>query len=183
MTPITQICLDLDEVLCDFVGPALRLHGLDPVTVLESWPAGVYSMPTVVAMEERAFWGPIVENGYEFFAGLPLKPWAEELLDLCGRLATVTVVTRCTHGPSAAGKIDWLERHGLHRYLIGPAKDVCAHGGSVLIDDWDKNCDDFAMAGGRAILLPRIWNPLHGLKDDPMGHVRRQLKELANGCS
>ena len=183
MTPITQICLDLDEVLCDFVGPALRLHGLDPANVLATWPAGEYSMHTVLAMGELDFWNPILSTGYDFFLGLPLKPWAEELLDFCGKIARVTIVSRCTHGACAAGKMDWLERHGLKRYLIGPAKDTCAHSGSVLIDDWDQNCEDFAQAGGRGILFPRIWNPLHGLKDDPMAYVRRQLKELSNGSS
>lgn len=181
MTPITQICLDLDEVLCDFVGPALALHGLDPAEVMARWPPGEYSIPKVVGMADADFWGPVCNAGSEFCERLSLFPWAADLLETCGRIAPVTIVTKCHDAHSAAGKVRWLTRHGIERYLIGPAKDTCAHAGSVLIDDYEANCAAFTAAGGRAIVFPRQWNSRHEHKQDPVAYVRQTLKELSNG--
>lgn len=175
MPPITQICLDLDEVLCDFVGPALALHGWSVGDALARWPVGCYSMPLALGMDDAAFWEPINAQGAAFCADLRPTFWWQTLLQICEAVAPVTVVTRCHAVESAHGKAEWLRRHGLTRYLIGTNKAACAHPGAVLIDDSDSECEMFAAAGGRTILFPRHWNTMHGFKMDPVRYVRDQL--------
>lgn len=175
MTPITQICLDLDEVLCDFVGPALALHGWTVGDALARWPEGEYRIENVLGIDTAAFWAPIDELGAAFWAHLPVVFWADTLLANCRRHAPVTIVTRGTSPAAAAGKVAWLKRHNFPRYLIGPSKDTCAHAGSVLIDDCDENCEAFVAAGGRAIVFPRHWNSRSHFKQDPTRYVRDQL--------
>lgn len=45
-----------------------------------------------------------------------------------------------------------------NRFLFGPQKEFCANPNHVLIDDYDKNVDDFTKHGGKACLIPRPWN-------------------------
>ena len=178
MPPITQICLDLDEVLCDFVGPALALHGWKFSDAMARWQAGCYSIPLALGMSDADFWEPIRAAGASFCAELPAVYWLKTIVYVCQQVAPVTVVTRSYSPDSAAGKAVWLRRHGFDRYLIGTAKAACAHPGAVLIDDSDAECEAFVDAGGRAICFPRHWNRLHGLKMDPVRFVRDQLEYM-----
>lgn len=72
----------------------------------------------------------------------------------------------CTSVPldseAASGKLKWIQREipeYSRRYLLGPAKEFCAPG--LMIDDSDFNVDNFELAGGKAVLVPRPWNSLH----------------------
>ncbi len=53
---------------------------------------------------------------------------------------------------------------------------LCKGRQSILIDDNDKNCRDWELAGGYAILFPQPWNANRDYCDDPMGHVRLRMK-------
>lgn len=63
-----RIYLDMDGVLCDFVGAACKLHGRDPATVthwnfFKDW-----------GMTAEEFWRPIHEAGEDFWANLEPYP-------------------------------------------------------------------------------------------------------------
>lgn len=179
MTPITQICLDLDEVLCDFVGPAMAFHGYESERYYDRWPEGDYSaMASCIGLTVPQFWAPIEEAGAGFWASLKMFHWAETLLANCRKHAPVTVVTRTESPAAAAGKYAWLAKHKFRSFSIGPEKTHWAktHPGAVLIDDCDENCEAFREAGGRAIVFPRHWNSRSHFKQDPTRYVRDQLQ-------
>jgi hypothetical protein len=77
--------------------------------------------------------------------------------------------------------MSWIEKHlpaYRRRFLIGPRKEFCAHGGSVLIDDSDKNVASFRDAGGLAILYPRPWNSRHAESEIGLGVVAAELRSM-----
>lgn len=62
------------------------------------------------------------------------------------------------------GKELWIRKHLpflSRQYIFAPSKKFCARPTSILIDDRDKNVDEFRAAGGQAFLLPRPWNSNH----------------------
>ena len=174
------LLLDMDGVLVDFVGAALRLHGRDEV--LDNWPDGVWDMSEVLGISGREFWHPINQAGAEFWASLEPYTWCDELVALADETGGWCILTSPSSDPScAAGKITWLQRRfggGFRGFLIGPPKWVCARPDQVLVDDNDTNVDHFRARGGQAILFPRPWNRNHLLSADPMGHVREALAEI-----
>lgn len=46
----------------------------------------------------------------------------------------------------------------VNEYQIGPKKELNAKSGAILIDDSDKNVENYRAAGGCAILFPQPWN-------------------------
>lgn len=187
---ISQICLDMDGVLCDFITPAAKLFGHELVDVLSRWQRGIYDICHALEISENELWSRIDRHGFRYWADLPPYPWHKELLKGCQQLAETIVLTSPSAKPaSSAGKIAWLQRHygGQFRdYLIGPRKHFCARPGAVLIDDSDENCQRFIAdktgrpTGGSAIVFPRHWNSQHEHQQDPLAYVARQLASLAS---
>jgi 5'(3')-deoxyribonucleotidase len=186
--PVKQICLDLDGVLCDFVGPTLKLFKRDPDAMIADWPAGNYDMPAVLGISTNELWEAVDKAGFRHWADLPKLSWADELLKLCRSIAPTIILTSPTlHVSSLSGKMNWLQRHyGKHfrDYLIGPSKHACAIPGSVLIDDCDANCDRFTCEGGFGVVFPQPWNRFHELAcgdgEARIEHVRRAIDRVAN---
>jgi len=67
-------------------------------------------------------------------------------------------------------KYQWIEKHlppELHRqYSITPRKHWLSQPGVLLLDDCEKNIEDFIKYGGHGILIPRPWNSLHNIGID-----------------
>jgi 5'(3')-deoxyribonucleotidase len=163
--------VDMDGVLVDFVGGALRRHNRE----VENWPAGEFNMAKVLAMPKRQFWDGL--GRAEFWATLEATPEAHELIALLEAEFgswELCILSSPTRDPQcAAGKVEWLQRclpEYQRRFLIGPEKRFCAGPECLLIDDADHNVDRFREAGGCAILFPRPWNRLHSITD-PLAHV------------
>ena len=80
-----------------------------------------------------------------------------------------TSPTKCPE--SLAGKLEWIHGHfpeWMHRqYAITPRKHLFARADSLLIDDHSENIERFEAHGGHAILVPRPWNPYHGIGPMP----------------
>lgn len=179
--PIKQICLDLDGVLCDFIGPTLRLFGHDPEVVFANWPAGTYDVAAVIGVSTNDLWRTIDKAGFHHWADLPKNPWADDLLTACREIApTIILTSPSRHISSLSGKLAWLQRHygrKFRDYLIGPPKHFCANADTVLIDDCDKNCEEFRVQGGEAIVFPQHWNSMHIHRRDAMGYVEGMLMD------
>ena len=62
-----------------------------------------------------------------------------------------------------------------NKFLIGFQKHFCAHSGSLLIDDYDKNINDFRQAGGNAILVPRQWNSMYKEEENLLTYMKIHL--------
>lgn len=184
---VKRILLDLDGVLGDWAGSAIRAHGRDPAQVFASWPAGVYDLAEALGVSTNEMWRPIHAAGSDFWADIEPYPWAHDLLRQCQNFAPTTILTAPSLDPgAAAGKVAWLQRmfgRSFRDYLIGPDKPACAWPGSVLIDDRDDGCRGFQDAGGHAIVFPRIWNSAREHaesveRDGPHAYIARRLDVL-----
>lgn len=158
--------LDVDGVLTDFMGAALRLHGRTTADVYAGdpshWRWGVWGM---LGLTAEAFWEPITSAGAAFWRDLAWTPEGRDLVDVVEQVfgqPNVYLLTSPSDDPySLAGKTQWVKQH-LPQYarqtIVTPAKHAVAAEGRLLIDDSDDNCAKWAKAGGRAILFPRPWN-------------------------
>jgi 5'(3')-deoxyribonucleotidase len=184
---ITVVYLDVDEVLADWVGAALRLLGHDPETVYALWstldprPWDVFQVvPRPPKTNDK--WDAIDAAGSSFWANLEPFEWMADLLALCREFApTVLLTSPSQHSSSHAGKYEWIQRHfgrTFKDYLLGSCKHRCAHPGALLIDDSPKNCAAFREHGGHAILFPGVGNDLHTIPPtERVTYVASQLAE------
>ena len=109
--------------------------------------------------------------------------WAEngkEILKLVEQtFSNIYLLTTPMPNPeSYTGKILWVQKH-LPRYtkrtiITQVPKKLFAGSTTVLIDDGDKNIDEFNKAGGRGILVPRPWNRAYNIPT--MQQLRMILK-------
>lgn len=158
------VYLDMDGVLCDFVGGVARVfHRPD---LLTDWPPGQYCLATRLGIPASDFWGTIARLDAEWWAELPLLPGADELLNYAQHTlqATCVVLSAAGEPNSACGKLRWLRKWlgpKFRNYLLGPPKLCCARPGAFLVDDHDDNVADFMAAGGGAHLYAQPWNAAH----------------------
>ncbi len=172
------IFLDMDGVLCNFVGGFCALHGKSADEVFPPGQQGNYEFHDSLGMTRDQLWRSIDAVGEDHWANMQPYPWALELYEHCKSVApTIILSTPSLHHSSLSGKCRWLQKYFGSRfrdYLLGPRKEECARPDTVLIDDFETNCEKFAARGGKAIVFPRPWNGLWQL-DDPVGHIVREL--------
>jgi hypothetical protein len=178
----------MDGVLCDLVAGLRVIHGFDE----RNWPPGQYNIATAFSLG-KDFWHGA--DGPDWWARLPKMPDADEIFAFaCGISMDVTVLT---HAPSDAGykdlpscvvgKVRWLREHypNLPASVTTQRKDFFASRGHLLIDDADSNVRPFRIAGGAALLVPRVWNSEHANRHRVMDHLReswRQMRRESNGA-
>ena len=185
------VCLvDVDEVLCDFVGGAFKAHGIDPVEARAKWPANVWSMEQYLDLTEDEFWEPIHAMGEEFWINLAVHPWAHGVIDLVARnYDEWFLATKPSRDPYCyAGKAIWIKRLlGDHfdNYFTVRHKHRLAKPGWTLIDDNPSTVEAFMREGrgyaiqgkppAHGILFPGVGNSLRAHMDDPVAYLRNQI--------
>ena len=170
-----HVFLDLDGVIVDFVKGACDYHGVaDPY--LDPKNHGKYDIHNM--FDIRNFYEPF---NHDFWAVLHWTPDAKQILGRIVRYvdeSQITILTKPMNSRGAVeGKATWL-RHNMPRikFLIGNDKASIAGPDKLLIDDYDKNIDDW---NGPKILVPRPWNRLHKvatleyLDDELRRHCKR----------
>ena len=193
-----KILLDVDGVLADFVTEACHYndHDLhtDPdtgaLTLMGSrgdewpWPAGEYDIAGMMGFTACEFWHHL--DYKNFWLGLRPYDHVSHLLTLLARtfgkkniclLTTPALSEHCV-----PEKIQWIEKHlpdYAEQYLIGPAKEFCAHDDSLLIDDSDANVNKFRNAGGNALLFPQWWNTNWRHAHNRMRFIEATIKSWA----
>lgn len=179
---IDWIGIDIDGVLADFVGMACRIHcRMDVVEHYRECAPGVWDTWRPMGITEEAFWHAIHYHAENFWRILPVYPWAQQLVDLCREVAhdRVAFVSTPSRSPfSAAGKLQWIERHFpdfSRRYFFCCDKRQLSGPGRLLIDDSYCNYMDWVNAGGVAFLWPQPWNVKHWFDGDRMDYLRAFL--------
>ena len=171
-----RIILDMDEVLVDFNKSAHKLLGIpsDPWP----WPVGQFNLECY----DKRFWEELT---IDWWRSRPWTPFGKALINLCGAhvgteniwLAT-TIIAPCDL-KDVIGKLFWLREECpelIDRLVFTTDKAILGSNTSVLIDDYQKNIDEFRLAGGYGILVPACHNHMH--RTDPIKHVRRGLQNL-----
>ena len=171
MKNIRRILVDMDDVLVDFVGGALQIHGIPPNERRNRLPAGVWDTTTGLGMSPTQFMRPIDAAGEGFWRELASLPWKEELLSWIEATANEWYIsTNPGHFEAAyVGKAHWLHREfgaDFDRFIFTSQKHLLATRGSLLIDDNPSNVARFREEGGNAILFPTWGNQLYHLSDD-----------------
>lgn len=177
-TQDTKILLDMDGVIANFIAGTCRLHSVrNPYDDPKNY--GQIDIQDLIGIAGPAFWARMDR---EFWAGLPKMPDADTIVDLLEDqfgVKNICILTSPVRTIGCAdGKLDWLRKHFpqyRRQFLIGPAKEFCAHKNSILIDDSEANVRKFRDAGGRALLIPALWNYAYAL--DPLATLISYLEE------
>lgn len=154
--------LDMDGVVCNFHWGACMAHGRDPEATMRNWPKGEYSMETAFGMTSEEFWGKC--RDYSFWRNMPLLPGAVRLYDKLTTKFEVVFVSMVTGGGECpAAKVDWLQYYfgrDVRYCMLHCSKGYMNPSQALLIDDYEKNIDQF---GGTGLLYPAVWNSKHEL--------------------
>ena len=164
-----KILLDLDGVLVNFIGGALREHDIAKNPYDDPRNHGEWDIVKLVGMMPAKFWRPL---GHSFWLGLDWMPDGRDILEMLEKAVGPDNIALCTAPCDTDGCMDgkreWVWEH-LPRYksrlLMTQDKSVSASAHACLVDDSDKNVEKFREAGGLTILVPRPWNKWHALSD------------------
>lgn len=175
----STLLLDMDEVLVDFVGGACRVHGTTREEIESFWPEGHWSVVEpigaskgIVLTEDR-FWETIHKAGRDFWINLEPLPWLSELLKLVNGRSwyIVSAPSRCPS--SYDGKVQWLKNYfgaRFDRFIISPHKYLLAKPGVMLVDDREKNVDEFIRHGGIGAVFPARSNSRYEWASNPLAN-------------
>lgn len=174
-----NIYLDLDGVITDFTGGCKKIF---------DWPVWDHEplkdTKGHLRITSKEFWEKIDSYGEKWWAELEPESWAQELVDIVrfyDRDFTILTSPSASHF-AASGKVLWLQKFFkdkfFENYIITPAKNKQKHANkqSVLIDDNDKNCEEFREQLGYTVLFPRIWNQNHLKEEQKIQHTKEQLQ-------
>lgn len=192
-----RILLDMDEVLVDFVGGALQIHGWTVEQLDAVCPPGVWSIVEPMGLTPNQFWSPIQRVGSAFWLGLKPLPWADCLVAM---ISDLTDDWHIVSSPSSGGvgcytgKTLWLKQYfgqTFDRFVITPHKHILARSGVILIDDREETIDKFNLAGGCGVLFPSPRNRLHRYSDNLVDYgligwncwLQQQLQERRDALS
>lgn len=172
----------MDDVLVDFVGGALAVHGWLKQELYAAQPAGHWDMIKPMGLSRDSFWKPIHEGGKMFWIRLRSLPWIHEVTELVESVTNdwhiVSVPSQCP--TSYDGKVYWLKRWfgpEFNRFALTPHKHIFAQPGVLLIDDREENVEKFIADGGEGLVFPTRGNTLHRYASDPVDYLAAMLKE------
>lgn len=166
---IKNLYLDLDGVLASFFEASLhklnkKYRKDNPITISEYVDYGKFDMAALFGITNAEFW-QCVEGGDQYFwDGLSMFPWSKDLYDFLNLFAPVTILSSPSDGSNCVwGKVQWLKKKIDSNISTGDCvftkkKYLLANSESLLIDDLQKNCDEFIAAGGKAVCVPSTWN-------------------------
>lgn len=156
-----KIFLDMDGVLADFVGGACTAHNRTCYDHPSHY--GEFNLETIWGISAAEFWAPT--NNFEFWASLAKTPEADMIVETAVKLVgweNVAILTSPSLHPSCVpAKRYWIEKYYprlTKNMIFAWGKGFIAGPGKLLVDDRDRNVDDFRAGGGHAVLVPRLWN-------------------------
>lgn len=161
----TQILLDMDGVLADFFTSALKALNAnskrDPITPQQYVEKQEFAMDKVFNITASKFWQTIETN--DFWQNLKPMEHADNLLSYL-RMFKIPIVIASSpsfHSTCIPSKVAWLYHYYGIRVtdcMFGSKKYLMAKPGTLLIDDSQKNIDNFIHHEGQAVCIPSNWN-------------------------
>ena len=123
----------------------------------------------------------------DFWTELEWMPDGRDILKaVTEKFNIIYILTSTMPNPeSFTGKMMWMHKHlpAYSNYTIpipfGVPKSLFAGPDTLLIDDRDKNIDEFREAGGQGILVPRPWNRDYGMARYTVEVVKECLESTA----
>jgi len=166
MKKIEIVFLDMDGVIVDLGSPLMTL----PTNVIYNKSGKeTYSQHYELGKWD-IFDDSLFDNiGEEFWTNLNWTPDGKEILsgieEKYGK-DNVFILSTPTGTGSLQGKYNWIQKNipdYSKRYFFGNPKFACSGMNKLLIDDSDRNINQFIKAGGNGILVPRFWNSKYDL--------------------
>lgn len=185
MNQYTKIFLDMDGILADFVKAACQLHNR-PEPCIKPEHYGEFDLEKGWGITPEQFWAPIADQSLDFWVGLEKTPEADQLVNLAiyyvgvDNIAILTAPSK--DSGSVPGKRLWIEKNYPQfkkQMIFTSAKGFLAGPDRILIDDRDRNIEEFAKAGGSGILLPRLWNSYYTVSNVALHAVATSLFSLS----
>ena len=170
--------LDMDGVLADFVGGVCKAHNRTCYDKPEH--LGEFQLEKCWGITAEAFWRPT--NNWDFWFNLEKTPEADAIVELAFRNfgeKNVAILTSPSLDRSCVpAKRAWVEKYypSLAKGMIFSwGKGMIGGPGRVLVDDRDRNVEDWDAAEGYGVLMPRPWNRWHQSADWPMVVIKEQI--------
>ena len=180
-----KIFCDMDGVLADFVGGVCAAHGKES-PYGDSSSYGVFDMEKLWGMTVKEFWTPT--RGMRFWASLEKTHEADWLVDYCAKwvgVSNIAILTDPSNDPGCIlGKKAWIKKYYpqlVSNMIFTSAKDFLAAPNHLLIDDRDRNIEEFRAAGGMTIRVPRFWNSDWDSADMTWKIVEHKLGMIQSG--
>lgn len=175
--------LDMDGVIADFVSGACKVHGR-PNPYDDPKNHGVWEIDSLWGMTAREFWAPC-NNNPDFWDNLEKTEDSDRIVCSVMRKFgedNVAILTAPSLDPQCVpGKRRWIKKYFpefTDRIIYTGAKKFLAGPDRVLIDDRSSNVENFRKAGGKAVLVPRLWNDAHNLHQLAAQRVNLLLENL-----
>ena len=163
---IKHIFVDMDGVLCDFHHGFQELCGVEDPIPGHKWPE-TFTLQDHVGLPYDKCREKSKEAPVEFWRTLPASEYGIMIAMACDRFAkqlgahlSILTDTSDSHF-SALGKVAWLHDHlplFAPRCCLTTDKTGFANYDTLLIDDTHSVAEAFHKAGGRAIVIPQVWN-------------------------
>lgn len=174
---VMYIYLDMDGVISDFTTAALIANGVDPSAHI----AKEYKIEKDLGISARKFWENIDNVGEVFWSDMGLFSWT---IDLIGSLDNFIILSSPSMNPQCvSGKLKWIYKvlgSSFRNYMFVPSNLKCkvANQDSILIDDSEKNCEDFMTAGGYSVLFPQPYNKNRDKQGDVVSYIHKKIEEI-----
>jgi hypothetical protein len=159
----TTFLFDMDGVLAECFAAFARIAGKK---FPEEMVPGTYNLQQSLGVSPDWLRRQTAEEGLAFWTELPFTPFGVRLREYMWGLHhngyTVGICTDASWTPHAPqGKHIWLNQCGFKD--IGPRvltreKFLLARPNTVLVDDSERQVEEFREHGGLAVLVPRLWN-------------------------
>lgn len=169
------IYLDMDGVVSDFVGWSLSIHDRKDAEVT-SW-----DIESALGMTQKEFHAPMVALGSNWWRLMPPFEWRNNLYLFCLSLSrdTFFLTSPSEFKDAPLGKWLWLEDwlgRGFDKFIFTNHKRLLAGPNAILVDDSERNVDQFNEAGGTGILFPTKYNR-GGERNDTVDYICGEIFE------
>lgn len=156
-----RILVDLDDVVCDFIGGIFTLVGENPEDFMRRVPAlnCCWRVTDSLNLPESLIWEMVDKQGYEFWIGLKPLPWYKILWEFLNERYKDNVFICTAPQPNVdcyKAKVDWIAKYlGTTKIILCPDKTIIDNKTSFLIDDNPYTVAHFKENG---FLFPAINN-------------------------